>query len=338
MAILTTRRHALGLGVTAVGALIGMPPRAHAQKKPLVKIRYNEVVRSILYAPAYAAIANRFFEEAGLDVALATGQGPDRSMAALLGGSADIALIGPDAAFFVMASDSPTKALLFCSLTTTDGFMLMGREKLDKFDWNMLRGKEILARQPGSTPQVFLEAALRLNHLDPYKDVKLINNVAIPARVGSWLAGQNQYAIFLEPDASQLELDGKAHFLASIGQTVGYIDYTTFMATDKYIRDNPDVIQAWTTAIAKAMKWTESASTAEIVKVLVPYFPGVTVAVLTSATERYRTLKIWKSTPVIDPAGLEKFQDLLVQANVLEPAKRVKFANMVRPEFADKAK
>ena len=88
-----------------------------------------------------------------------------------------------------------------------------------------------------------------------------MNNVAIPARVGSWLAGQNQYAIFIEPDASQLELDGKAHFLASIGETVGPADYTSFMATDKYIRENPEVIQGWTNAIAKAMKWTETAPT-----------------------------------------------------------------------------
>jgi NitT/TauT family transport system substrate-binding protein len=338
MALLTTRRRALALGLTAVGALSGLPRPARAQRKPLIKIRYNEVVRSILYAPAYAAIANRFFEEAGLDVTLATGQGPDRSMAALLGGGADIALIGPDAAFFVMASDSPTKALLFCGLTATDGFMLMGRQKLDKFDWNMLRGKEILARQPGSTPQIFLEAALRLNGLDPYKDVKLINNVAIPARVGSWLAGQNQYGIFLEPDASQLELDGKAYTLASLGPTVAYLDYTTFMATDKYIHDNPEIIQAWTNAIYKAMKWTDAAPTADVVKVLEPYFPGVTNAVLTSATERYRALKIWKTTPAIDQAGMEKFQDLLVQANVLDPAKRVKFADLVRTEFANNAK
>ena len=116
--------------------------------------------------------------------------------------------------------------------------MLVGREKVDKFDWSMLKGKEILGFRPGSTPLLFLEAALRQNGLDPQKDVKLMNNVGIPARVGSWLAGQNQYAIFIEPDASQLELDGKAHFLASIGETVGPADYTTFMATDKYIREN----------------------------------------------------------------------------------------------------
>ena len=75
----------------------------------------------------------------------------------------------------------------------------------------MLKGKDILGFRPGSTPILFFEAAMRKNGIDPLKDVKLNNNVAIPARVGSWLAGQNQFAIFDEPEASQLELDGKAY-------------------------------------------------------------------------------------------------------------------------------
>ena len=231
-----------------------------------MKVRYNEVVRSILYAPAYVAIAKGYFEEAGLDLTLSTAQGGDKSMAALLSNSADIALIGPETAIYVQNSDSPTKIPIFCGLTATDGFMLLGREKVDKFDWSMLKGKEILGFRPGSTPLLFLEAALRQNGIDPLKDVKLINNVAIPARVGSWLAGQNQFGIFIEPDASQLELDGKAHFMASIGETVGPADYTTFMATDKYINENPQVIQTWTNAISKAQKWTLSQPPAEVAK------------------------------------------------------------------------
>src|SRR5262249_57995450 len=99
-------------------------------------------------------------------------------------------------------------------------------------------------------------SALCKNGIDQQADVKLNNNSGIPARVGSWLAGQNQFAIFIEPDASQLELDGKAHFLASIGETVGFADYTSFMATDKYIKDNPAVIQTWTDPIAKALHST----------------------------------------------------------------------------------
>src|SRR6185312_14951393 len=252
-----------------------------------------------------------------------------KSVAVMLSNQADIGLIGPESAIDVQNSDSPVKIPIFCGLTATDGFMLVGREKVAKFDWSMLRGKEILGFRPGSTPLLFLEAALRQNGLDPQKDVKLMNNVGIPARVGSWLAGQNQYAIFIEPDASQLELDGKAHVLASIGETVGLADYTTFMATDKYIKDNPQIIQTWTDTIYKAQKWTASQPADDVAKAIAPFFPGINPKALTAAAEPYRKLNIWKSTPKIEPKAIEKFQDILVEGNVLEKAKRVKFETLV---------
>src|SRR5260370_40786810 len=97
--------------------------------------------------------------------------------------------------------------------------MLIGREKVNKFGWQQLKGNQILALRPGSTPDLFLEAALRQNGIDPFKDVKLANNIAIPARVGSWLPAQNQYALFLDPDAAQLEMRGAGSALAALGHT-----------------------------------------------------------------------------------------------------------------------
>jgi NitT/TauT family transport system substrate-binding protein len=47
------------------------------ENKELVKIRLNEVVRSIFYAPMYAAINQGFFKEQGLNIELTTGQGAD---------------------------------------------------------------------------------------------------------------------------------------------------------------------------------------------------------------------------------------------------------------------
>jgi NitT/TauT family transport system substrate-binding protein len=47
------------------------------ENKELVKIRLNEVVRSIFYAPMYASINQGFFKEQGLDIELSTGQGAD---------------------------------------------------------------------------------------------------------------------------------------------------------------------------------------------------------------------------------------------------------------------
>src|SRR5437867_1861610 len=228
--IMPDRRRVLETGLAAVGSLAFAAPAVLAQRKPIAKVRYNEVVRSILYTPVYVAIAKGLFEEAGIEQTLSTANGGDKSVAALLSKSADIALIGPETAIYVQNSDSPVKIPIFCALTATDGFMLIGRDKVSKFEWSMLKGKEILGFRPGSTPLLFLEAALRQNGIDPQKDVKLVNNVAIPARVGSWLAGQNQYGIFTEPDPAQLELDGKGYFMASIGETVGPADYTSFMA------------------------------------------------------------------------------------------------------------
>lgn len=333
------RRRALKGGLAALGSFPAIVPlRALAQSKPAVKVRYNEVVRSLLYAPAYVAITKGMFQDAGLDVTMTTAQGGDKSMAALLGGAADIALMGPETAIYVMNSESPLKVRIFCGLTATDGFMLMGRQKVDKFDWNMLKGKEILGFRPGSTPLLFLEAAMRKNGIDPQKDVKLNNNVAIPARVGSWLSGQNQYGIFVEPDPSQLELDGKAFFLASPGEIVGPADYTVFMATDKYIKENSETLQNWTNAISQAMKWTNAAPTMEVVKALEQFFPGINEKALANSVDRYRKMKIWKSSPAIEPGPMETFQDVLVQGNVLEQGKRVKFQDLILTEYANKAK
>jgi NitT/TauT family transport system substrate-binding protein len=333
------RRRIIQGGLAAAGSLtLSAPLVARAQGKPPIKIRYSEVVRSILYAPAYVAISKGYFKDAGLDVTMTTAQGGDKSVAALLSNSADIALIGPETAIYVQNSDSPTKIPIFCGLTATDGFMLLGREKVDKFDWAMLKGKEILGFRPGSTPLLFLEAALRQNGIDPQKDVKLNNNIAIPARVGSWLAGQNQFGIFTEPDPSQLELDGKGFFMASIGATVGPADYTTFMATDKYIKENPSVIQTWTDVIYKAQQWTLSQPPAEVAKSIADFFPGVNPQALANSAERLGRLNIWKANPKIEPKAIERFQDILVQGNVLETSKRVKFETLVLSEFANKAK
>jgi NitT/TauT family transport system substrate-binding protein len=324
-------------GALAAGSLSVAAPFVARAQGGMVKVRYNEVVRSILYAPSYVAISKGYFKDAGLDVAMTTAFGGDKSTAALLSNTADIALIGPETAIYVLNSDSSTKIRIFCGLTTTDGFMLMGRQKVDKFDWKSLKGKEILGFRPGSTPLLFLEEALRMNGIDPNKDVKLNNNVAIPARVGSWLSGQNQYGIFTEPDPSQLELDGKAFPMASIGETVGRADYTSFMATDQYMKANPEVIQKFTNAIAKAMKWSATASAPDIVAAVEQFFPGVNRQALINASLRYQKLGMWKTSPVIDEKPIEKFQDILVNGNVLDKAKRVKFQDLVRNEYANKA-
>jgi NitT/TauT family transport system substrate-binding protein len=332
-----SRRGVLQAGLGTFASVCAGPSNLLAQDKAPIKIRYNEVVRSPMFGPAYVAMSQGFFQKAGLDVTLTTGQGGDKSAAALISNSADIGLIGPETTIYVLNSASSTKLRIFCGLTSTDGFMLLGREKVESFDWKMLKGKEILGFRPGSTPILFFEEALRMNGLDPQADVKLNNNVAVPARVGSWLSGQNQFAIFNEPEASQIQLDGKGYILASVGRTVGYADYTSFMATDQYIAQNPDVLQRWTNAIYAAQKWVGAASIDEIVDAIKPFFPAIDPKALTEAADLYRQLKVWKPTPIIQASAIDRFQDILVSGRVLDPANRAKFPDLVLAKFAENA-
>lgn len=71
------------------------------EEPQLTKVRLNEVVHSIFYAPQYVAMEKGFFAEEGLDIVLDVGQGADKSMTALLSDSADIALLGTEAGIYV---------------------------------------------------------------------------------------------------------------------------------------------------------------------------------------------------------------------------------------------
>src|SRR5215472_15882268 len=137
------RRRTFQLGLVTLGLLfVAAPLDAFAQAKPPVKVRYSEVVRSILYAPAYMALANGYFKDAGLDVTMTTAQGGDKTVAALLSNSTDIALIGPETSIYVQNGDSPTKIPIFCGLTVTDGFMVVGARRSTSSTGNSSRASK----------------------------------------------------------------------------------------------------------------------------------------------------------------------------------------------------
>jgi len=311
---------------------------AFAQGAP-TKVRYEEVVRSVLYLPAYVALSQGFFKDAGLDVSMKTSQGTDKGMAALLSGSADIVLIGPEASIYVANSESPVKPKIFSGLTATDGFLLVARNKpAGAFDWKQLKGKSVMAFRPGSNPDVFLQAAMRKHGVDPKADVKIVNNIGPAARTGAWLAGQNDYAIFLEPEATMIEKNGQGVVVASVGREVGPVDYTVFTATDAFLKQKPAVAQAWTNAIVRAQKHVAATSAAELAKQIATFFPGMSEAELVAAVERYRGIGLWKANPTVEKGAIDALQDMLVASGVLEANKRVAYEAVVVNEFTSKAR
>ena len=59
-------------------------------------IRVNQVTNSIFYAPLYVAINNGYFEDEGYKIDLTTAEGSNTTNVALMTGSVDIGLMGPE--------------------------------------------------------------------------------------------------------------------------------------------------------------------------------------------------------------------------------------------------
>ena len=94
------------------------------------KIELNEVTHSIFYAPLYVAMNNDYFKEEGLSITLTNGGGSDTSMSALLTGSADIILAGPETVVYTDQQGTKDAPVVFGQLTHCDGSFIVSREKI----------------------------------------------------------------------------------------------------------------------------------------------------------------------------------------------------------------
>ncbi|MCT4542382.1 MAG: ABC transporter substrate-binding protein, partial [Vallitalea sp.] len=203
--------------------------------KDLTTVRLNEVVHSIFYAPQYVAIEKGFFKEEGLDVDLTTGWGADKSMTALISNNADIAFMGPEASIYVYNEGKEDFVINFAQLTQRAGNFLIGRTN-EPFNWENVKGKTIIGGRPGGMPEMVLEYILKMNNIEPFKDVEILTNIDFTATAGSFIGGTGDYTAEFEPSASKLENEGEGYVQTSLGVDSGMIPYTCYMAEKSYIK------------------------------------------------------------------------------------------------------
>lgn len=305
--------------------------------KDIVTIRLNEVVRSIFYAPMYAAINQGFFKEQGIEIELSTGQGADKTMQQVLSGNSDIGFCGPEQVIYLYNQKQDNYGVIFAQLTKRDGSFLVSRKDEKDFKWDSLKGKTVIGARPGGVPEMSLEYVLKQHGLTPGKDLNLITNLAFTATASAFVSGTGDYVALFEPTASMLQKDKTGYVVSSIGKYSGEMPYTCFFATQSYIEKHPDIIQKMTNAIYKGMLWVESHSSKEVAESVASFFPGSDIEVLTMVVDRYKAEDAWAKTPVVDEAGLTRLQDIIQDYNRELITKRPPYKDIVTLKFAEQA-
>jgi len=301
----------------------------------LTVVRLSEVMRSVFYAPQYAAIQLGFFEDEGIIIDLITSDGADRVMTALLTGAADIGFSGPEATIYVFNEGRNDFAVVFAQVTKRDGSFLIGREPMPNFTWDDIRGSHVLPGRRGGMPFMALEYVVRGQGIEPGVDVEFDNSVAFAAMVGAFLSGTADFVTAFEPVASTIELEGRGFVVASVGEASGEIPYTAYYALGSFIEANPDIIQGFTNAIARGQVWVQENPPEVIAEVIAPFFPDADPVILTSAIARYLEIDAFSTNPIMTEDSFDRLQRVMESAGEL--TQLAPFDRLINNSFAERA-
>ena len=286
-------------------------------KKDESIIRLNEVTRSVFYAPLYIAINNGYMEEEGIEIELTTGNGADKCMTALVSGSADVALMGPEATIYVVEQGKKDAPKVFGQLTKRDGSFIVGRTENNNFTWQDLANSEILGGRRGGVPAMTLEYALKQNGLIDGQNITINYDVEFANMSGAFVGGTGDYVTLFEPNASELVKNNKGYILTSVGSMAGEVPFTAFTANESYISENKEKLKKFLKAIMRGYNYLITASLDDIAISLQPHFTGSDIDIIKAAIQSYKDIDAWAESPIMKESAYNRLITIMTEAGEL---------------------
>ncbi len=316
------------VGIMIIGSILIFN---NTKKTNLKEIKLAEVTHSVFYAPQYVALSEGYFEEEGLNVELVLTPGADKVTAAVLSGDVQIGFSGPEATIYVYNSGEKDFMVTFAGLTKRDGSFLVSRKKIDNFKLTDLKGKYVIGGRKGGMPEMTFEWALKQHGINPKKDLTIDTSIAFAAMQGAFIGGTGDFVTLFEPNAFQVEKQGLGYVVASIGALGGEVPYTAYNARKSYIEKNPDIINGFTKAINKGLKFVDEKTNEEIASSIYKFFPDLTLNELIAVVKRYKEQDTWLKTTYFTKESFNHLQDIMVSAKELE--KKAPFKELVNNSF-----
>lgn len=316
----------------STGLLVG------CDQKDYNTIELNEVTHSIFYAPLYVAINNGYFEDEGLTVNLTNGGGSDTSMSALLTGSADMILAGPETAIYTDQQGVENKPVVFGQLTQCDGSFIVSKEEDDNFTLADMVGETIIGGRAGGLPAMTLQYIIESNGYtigEGADEINLRTDVAFNLTASVWENDASvKYCTLFEPTATNVvnSISG-SQIVASLGELSGSIPYTCFIARENYVSEHSDVVEKFLTAVKRAYNYIVTNNSYAVAQALLPSFDGNTVEELQVAVEQYIAINAWSETMIMSSESFDNLMNVMLNAGVI--TEKSVFSNVVENTYVE---
>lgn len=268
-------------------------------------ITLQEPFRAVFYSPFYAALARGDFAAQGVEVNLITVGDPDRAVANLLSGAADLAWSGPMRVIRDHAANKDSPLVSFAGVVMRDPFLLVGPHPRPDFKLQDLAQLRLGVVSEVPTPWWCLQQDLLGLGLDPAR-LSTVTGRSMAENTAALGAGELEVAQLFEPFVSQAVAAGGAvwHAQASRGPT----SYTAFYSTRALLESKRPAMLGLVRGLAAMQCWLHTAQVAEVASTVAPYFEGLDRALLETAIARYRDLGVWAKDPVFPEAAFNALE------------------------------
>lgn len=193
----------------------------------------------------------------------------------------------------------------------------------------------IMLGQTGGMPEMVFEFVLKKNNIDPANDLSIDQSIDFGSTAAAFSGGKGDFTVEFEPSATALETEKAGYVVASVGVDSGYVPYTAFSAKESYIKDHPDILQAFTDALQKGMQYVNEHTSEEIAQTIAPQFPDTEEATIAAIVERYQKQDTWKEDVIFSEEAYTLLLDILEESGQL--TKRPAYEDLIHTEFAEQA-
>src|ERR1700716_3001290 len=308
---------------SVVVALLGSGV-ASAQEK---KVVLSQAFQSMLYLPVYVAQDAGFFKKHGLEVSKQTAGAPSTALSAVISGSADFSLHGPEWTAIAASKGAPVDIIA----NVVNGAAVWIATAPDfKFESiKDIKGQKVVTGlMPTTSTSLFIKL-LKENGMDPKTDVEMIQ-VAIGSEPGPFVAKQANIAVMYEPGLDQAVAKGMKVVLG-FPKSYGAYAFSTVTARNDV---DPDTAQRVVNGMEMAMRFMarNEARTAEIAK---KEFPTLDPVVVEAAVKRMLSDGVYPPSVDITADALKVSMD--TQIALGNPASQPDYKAFVVKKFIEPA-
>ena len=254
----------------------------------IIRIMFSRY--SAFYSPLIATKAAGLLQAEGLEPELSIATAATPARRSLADGEVELIQSAPSASWGPLERGETSDIVHFAQVNQRDGFFLMARAPDPAFAWSRLEGATVLADH-GGQPLAMLRYAVHRQGVD-FGALHAVDAGSPEQMVAAFRAGQGDYVHLQGPAPQQLARDGVGHVVASVGEAIGPVAFSSLCATRAWLAS--DMARAFIRAYAKARAWVAEAPAEEVAGIEAPFFPEVDRAALTETIAFYQRLGTWQ--------------------------------------------